>query len=96
MYADHEEPIKEMKDLFGNRVLVEQFKRPWDLVRYFALKTGYEEGRVAYKLKGMMTMKDLWHVKSCVDKAMLEGKKTSYQHAFDSCLFVPKETEQIA
>lgn len=93
MYAEHGTPVRSMSDLFGNYVsLEEKFETHGDFLKYFSLKTGLPIGRVGYKLKGLLDLKTLFYIKSVCDKHMLEGTKSSYQHAFNSALYLPQES----
>lgn len=71
------------KDLFGKQYEVFKPMKRGDLLKYFADRTGYRIGFVAKKVEGL-NVQDLFYIKSVADKSLLEGKKNSFKHAFDT------------
>lgn len=88
-YAEEEVELTSVCDLFGNFQPLQKLETRGDFLAYFSQKTGYSIPRVAYKLTGIKDLASLWYIKSCSDKAVLEGRKENYRHAFNSCLFIP-------
>ena len=72
--------------------LFHSYQGPWNrgqYLEYFSKKLGKKIPYVAWKLQGMQDLRTLAFIKSVADKLVLEGKKGSYAHAFNSALYVP-------
>lgn len=95
-YAPETVTTTSMSELFARHAYIpEKIFNRGDYLKYFSEKTGYGIGFVGMKLKGMQDLRTLAHIKSVCDKDMLESRKTSWKHAFNSVLFVPKEISEI-
>lgn len=86
-----EKDTQSLRDIFGKYTPKElQFKTRGDYLEYFSKKTNYSIPRIVQKLAKMQDLRTLAYISSRCDKDVLENKKSSWRHAFNSCLFVPK------
>lgn len=91
-YATEEQGIESVCDLFGSWQPIKKLETRKDFIGFFSEKTGYDPRRIAFKLTGIKDTSTFFYIKSVCDKALLEGTKENYRHAFNSVLFVPKES----